>query len=36
MEKIKEICEKSDVKLIIKDTRELGEKTDYQFIGVVL
>lgn len=33
MEKIKEICEKSNVKLVIKDNRELGEKTDYQFIG---
>lgn len=33
MEKIKEICDKSNVKLVIKDNRESGEKTDYQFIG---
>lgn len=33
MEKIREICEKSNVKLIIKDTREEGTKTDYEFIG---
>lgn len=33
MEKIREICEKSNVKLIIKDTREEGTKTDYEFLG---
>ena len=33
MEKIKEICEKSKVKLIIKDNREQGVKVDYIFNG---
>ena len=33
MDKIKEICEKSNVKLIIKDTREIGIETDYKFNG---
>ena len=33
MEKIKEICEKSNVKLIIKDKREQGTKADYKFNG---
>lgn len=33
LEKIKEICEKSNVKLIIKDKREKGIETDYKFIG---
>ena len=33
MEKIKEICEKSNVKLIIKDKREQGTKVDYKFNG---
>lgn len=33
MDKIKEICEKSKVKLIIKDTRENGIETDYNFNG---
>lgn len=33
LEKIKEICEKSNVKLIIKDKREKGLETDYNFIG---
>ena len=33
IEKIKEICEKSNVKLIIKDTREHGIETDYKFVG---
>ena len=33
LEKIKEICEKSNVKLIIKDKREKGIETDYNFIG---
>lgn len=33
MDKIKEICEKSNVKLIIKDTREIGTETDYKFNG---
>lgn len=33
IERIKEICEKSNVKLMIKDTREEGTKTDYEFIG---
>ena len=31
IEKIKEVCTKSNVKLIIKDRREIGEKTDYDF-----
>lgn len=35
IEKIKEICEKSNVKLIIKDTRERGTPTDYKFIGTL-
>lgn len=30
MDKIKEICEKSNVKLTIKDTRENGIRTDYK------
>ena len=33
MEKIKEICEKSNVKLIIKDKREQGTEVDYNFNG---
>ena len=33
LEKIKEICEKSSVNLIIKDKREKGIETDYRFIG---
>ena len=33
MEKIKDICEKSNVKLIIKDKREQGTKVDYKFNG---
>ena len=33
LEKIKEICEKSNVKLIIKDKREKGIETEYNFIG---
>lgn len=33
MDKIKEVCEKSNVKLIIKDTRENGIETDYKFNG---
>ena len=33
MEKIQEICEKSNVKLIVKDTREEGSKIDYEFNG---
>lgn len=33
IDKIKEVCEKSNVKLIIKDTREEGINTDYTFIG---
>lgn len=33
LEKIKEICEKSSVNLIIKDKRERGIETDYKFIG---
>ena len=33
MEKIKEICEKSNVKLIIKDKREQGTEVDYKFNG---
>lgn len=33
IEKIKEICEKSNVKLIIKDKREQGTKVDYKFNG---
>ena len=33
MDKIKEVCEKSKVKLIIKDTRENGIETDYKFNG---
>ena len=33
MDGIKEICEKGNVKLIIKDEREKGSKTDYEFIG---
>ena len=33
IEKIKEICEKSNVKLIVKDTREEGLQTDYKFKG---
>ena len=33
LEKIKEICEKSSVNLIVKDKRERGIETDYKFIG---
>lgn len=33
MDKIKDICEKSNVKFMIKDTRENGVITDYKFIG---
>ena len=33
MDKIKEVCEKSKVKLIIKDIRENGIETDYNFNG---
>ncbi len=33
MEKIQEICEKSNVKLIVKDTREEGSKIDHEFNG---
>lgn len=33
IDKIKEICEKSNVKLIIKDSRENGIETDYNFNG---
>ncbi|MBO5349214.1 MAG: DEAD/DEAH box helicase [Clostridia bacterium] len=33
LDKIKEVCEKSNVKLIIKDTREKGIETDYKFNG---
>ena len=33
MEKIQEICEKSNVKLIVKDIREEGSKIDYEFNG---
>ena len=33
MEKIKDVCEKSNVKLIIKDKREQGTKVDYKFNG---
>ena len=33
LEKVKEICEKSNVKLIIKDTREKGSSTNYKFNG---
>lgn len=33
MDKIREICEKSNVKLIIKDTRENESETNYQFKG---
>lgn len=33
MDKIKEVCEKSNVKLIIKDTRKNGIETDYNFNG---
>ena len=32
MDKIKEICEKSNVKLTIKDTRENGIRTDYDYL----
>lgn len=35
IEKIKEICTKSNVKLIIKDTREKGTKTSYEFNGIL-
>ena len=35
MDKIRTICEKSNVKLIIKDNRELGIKTDYNFVGTL-
>ena len=33
LEKIKEICEKSNVKLIVKDKREKGIEVDYRFNG---
>lgn len=33
VEKVKEICEKSGVKLIIKDKREVGSETNYMFNG---
>ena len=33
LEEIEEICKKSNVKLIVKDTREEGTKTDYEFNG---
>ena len=33
MDKIKEVCEKSNVKLIVKDVRENGVETDYKFNG---
>lgn len=33
MEKVKEICEKNGVKLIIKDKREIGSETNYIFNG---
>ena len=33
IDKIKDICEKSNVKLIIKDMRKKGNSTDYKFIG---
>lgn len=33
IEKIREICEKSNVKLIIKDKREKGIEVDYKFNG---
>jgi superfamily II DNA or RNA helicase len=33
LEKIRDICEKSDVKLILKDNRENGVKVDYKFNG---
>lgn len=33
MDKIAEICEKSNVKLIVKDTRETGTAMDYKFCG---
>lgn len=33
IEKIREICEKSNVKLYIKDIRQEGVKTDYKFNG---
>ena len=35
MDKIRTICEKSNVKLIIKDNRELGVKTDYNFVEML-
>lgn len=33
IEEIKEVCEKSNVKLIVKDTRDKGIETDYKFNG---
>lgn len=33
IEKIREICEKSNVKLVVKDTRQIGIKTSYEFNG---
>ena len=33
LEEIKQICEKSDVKLILKDEREKGIETHYNFVG---
>ena len=35
MDKIKEICKASKVKLILKDKREKGIPTDYKFIGTL-
>ena len=35
MDKIKEICKTSKVKLILKDKREKGIPTDYKFIGTL-
>lgn len=35
MDKIKEICKASKVKLILKDKREKGTPTDYKFIGTL-
>ena len=33
IDKVSKICKKSNVSLIIKDTRENGIKTDYKFNG---
>mgnify|MGYP005767823821 CR=1 FL=1 len=35
MDKIKEICKASKVRLILKDKREKGTPTDYKFIGTL-